>query len=227
MLKYVALILLIWQAHSMLNRIRSQRKIIATVLYNPFLDTIQQCVDSLEKQEKLDEIQVWYRDEKPVLRPSNRVKVYHAREDYGASTNLLGTLAGESHPDTVIVTVHPYSTFEPNMVDRLLERMKNETKSIPCFGCEYYVHDSIKIESVSEGQCLGWPTTTNGVAFKREWFGSEIFDFVGINQACFIHDEMWIAGHLARREIYPSVIPNNAVHGSLEFNYDIGLCLAL
>ena len=130
-----------------------------------------------------------------------RLQFIEVEKDYGPSTKLLPTLKRHS-PDTIIVVVDDDRIYEPHLVERLVEKLK-EGKG------EYAVTSSgwnwkegrynVKNENVSKREPIKKVDVLRGVegyALYVHQIDSAIFNYDNVSNACIRMDDVWISHHV-------------------------------
>lgn len=144
--------------------------------------------------------------DKPYIIPEEwqglqRLRFIEVEKDYGPATKLLPTLKRHS-PDTMIVVVDDDRIYEPHLVERLIEKLK-EGKG------EYVVTSSgwnwkegryhIKNEKVSKHKPLKKVDVLRGVegyALYGHQVDSAIFNYENVPTSCVRMDDVWISHHV-------------------------------
>lgn len=157
-----------------------------------------------------------------------RLRILHP-PDYGAATKLLAALPEENDPQTIIITVDDDTTYHTDMVGCLVGAMRELPPTFtvatlceeydPVLKIGWYVGDR-------PGVCGGYPSAYAGLAYRRGYFNADwardpVYDLTSAPEACWLHDDVWLGGHMFRRGIRPYSVARNwfSVTGHRETNH--------
>lgn len=145
------------------------------------------------------------------------------QKDLGPATKLLGILQFETDPSTRIVTVDDDVMYDPRMLYNLLLHEPRNFQSALGFSCEIQpptdnTSNWIAINSEngwwkypfqSVVDCKGWLHGYQGILYRRGFFqDSDVYNTSFMPSGCLLHDDVRIAGYLAKRGIRRSVYPH-------------------
>jgi hypothetical protein len=147
----------------------------------------------------------------PSLNDDSQVKVIRCA-DHGPITKLYPILDEELDPETLIITVDDDIDYIPERIALLVKWAKNYPDSAiggsgfiignwwNFFGTICQPKNSMRVD-VLEGY--------SGCAYRRKFFKNDIIDYTGAPTEAFYHDDVWISGYLAARNIPRIVHPSN------------------
>lgn len=131
--------------------------------------------------------------------------------DYGAATKLLGAVPEESDPETIIVTLDDDVTYHQDTIACLVGSLKQLPPTFTvCNVCEEFDKISRGWRNYADrpGACVGWLAAYAGAAYRRgyianDWASDPIFNLTGQPHGCWVHDDVWLSGHMYRKGIRP------------------------
>jgi hypothetical protein len=155
---------------------------------------------------------------------SNREKCYYPDlklknvqvircEDYGPITKLYPVLEYENHPDTIIITVDDDVAYLPDRIETLVKWCQRYPDA--AFGGVGYIIGNWynymgKIKYSEEATKVSFLQGYSGCAYRRKFFGNgeDLIDYSGAPKESYYHDDVWISGYLARKNIDRMVHPD-------------------
>eukprot|EP00842_Homolaphlyctis_polyrhiza_P005760 jgi/Hompol1/6185/HPOL_004864-RA len=138
----------------------------------------------------------------------------HRGPDYGPSTKLLGTLALERDPATLILVVDDDTEYHPRILETYLLQLAKHPNQPICSICEEpwvipFTSYIIKyVYKIFQGTCYGWAAAYKGILYPRYLFDDSVFNYSKVPYGCVVHDDVYISGYLLRKGIRPfKVVP--------------------
>jgi hypothetical protein len=198
------------------HRIAHLQPTIKTILEQNFKVPVYLSIPHVFKRDNLSyTIPKW-------LEAETQIKILRTN-DYGPATKLLGLL--EQIPlsaDTIIITLDDDVYYPPNLILQLAYKAyKNPATAVGTIGAnidyDYYGH-------IAPGSELGLVTIDSadaqvavlkgygGVAYRRNFFDQEIFDFVATQNPCLKADDVIFGYMLTKRNIPKIVLKNKFCH---------------
>lgn len=150
-----------------------------------------------------------YPDVEDTLTQDPQVCVVHC-EDHGPITKLYPILTHETDPETLIITVDDDIEYIPERV-ALLVKWAQLYPNVAIGGSGFILGKwwnffgtirmpkEITAVDVIEGY--------SGCAYRRKFFDEDLIDYTGAPKEAFYHDDVWISGYLAKRNIGRVVHP--------------------
>lgn len=146
--------------------------------------------------------------------------------DYGPATKLLGVLEKvQLPPDAIIVTVDDDVLYPKNLVLQLAYKAQQHPNSaVGVLGAYYDPNAELGLTKTSQADALvdilqGY----TGVAYRRKFFKTDIFDITKSPTACVNSDDIYISYYLAKNNIPRQVLRNNYINPcKINWHTDIG-----
>jgi len=231
----------LWMAASLLNenivvslsttphRINHIQETLETVLsQNAPIRQIYISIPYVFKRDNLEyKIPQWLQDEK-------RITILRS-QDYGPATKLLGVLEQvKLTPNTIIVIVDDDVKYPKNLALHLAYQAKlNPNKAIGVLGADpIYGQDHELIDDADIGMQRVRKNNSQasvlqgyaGVAYRRSFFDSSIFNIVSASQDCKNSDDLYISFYLAKHNIPRQIVKNEYISLCyINWSLDIGL----
>lgn len=161
----------------------------------------------------------------------NHPKIHILRtDDYGPATKILGVLSNiKLSPETIIITIDDDIKYPKNTVLQLAYMAKQHPDSvIGLAGVNPIYNDNGILISNNIGgftKVSGSNTKTSilqgfaGIAYRRSFFDSDIFDITNSPQECINSDDVYLSFYLARKNISRLVLSNLFIEKN-NINYD-------
>jgi len=129
--------------------------------------------------------------------------------DFGPATKLLGALARETHPDTIVITVDDDLLYPENMIESYMECLNAHGAGVYCtagfnipdpFAFAQGIYDSmegvrghLKVVQVTEG--------FGSVLYQRSLFDDQIFETSKYPDYLVYSDDILISNYLSQRNV--------------------------
>lgn len=143
------------------------------------------------------------------------VKIIPSDRDWGPATKLIPVLKDkETRPETLILAVDDDNIYPRTILSTFLRYarvMPNAALSLR--GCHMPASRRWEDSLAFKGAQISKPVKTNiimgcgGILVKPRFFDEDLFDYDKAPPQAFFVDDIWISGHLARRNIPKYVIP--------------------
>ncbi|CAF1602596.1 unnamed protein product [Didymodactylos carnosus] len=114
-----------------------------------------------------------------------------------------GILHIEKDPDSLIITIDDDCLYHPSTFAYLIGTVFNlPWNLIPAFLCETYnPRSKIWTWRSTRGKCYGILAAFGSVIYRRRDIDDTIFNYTDVPRSCYIHDDIYISGHLYRKHI--------------------------
>ena len=145
------------------------------------------------------------------LQDNKKITILRTK-DYGPATKLLGLLEQvDLPPDTIIVTLDDDIMYPKGLVLQLAHRARQYPHyAITILGAnpEYDDQGNVSIKSVrglindhNDKSFVAVAQGFAGIAYRRSFFDSTIFDIVNAPQECINSDDLYLSFYLAKHNI--------------------------
>lgn len=194
---------------SRINKIEPLFNCLKLQTYKP--DVIYLNIPHESKREKKE-----YAISDEIMKYSEFIIFNHIEMDYGPLTKLLGVLPIEDDGNTIIITLDDDKLYDKHTIENLVYYaelytdcaigrrgwiLKRPEFTWPNFS---YLPNAIDIKEPTRVDVL---TGVSGVAYRRRFFGDDIFD-LDLIKKCFTVDDIYINGYLAKNGIKRLLIPS-------------------
>jgi hypothetical protein len=150
------------------------------------------------------------------------LEVTPCEKDWGPATKLIPTLLRERDPETAIVVIDDDQVYPREMLETLCDA-SDEMPEAALASRGYRIPSRLDIRKrvTLYGTHLQAPLPIEivqgsaGFFVKRRFFDDAVFDYSEAPKSAFFCDDVWFAGHLARRNIDRLVVPFPGVFGRL------------
>lgn len=214
-------------------RIRNEYIVVSLSTTPHRINKIEPTIRSLEQQNSLPNaiylnIPYMFKRDKmlyviPSWLKSNKLITVLRTNDYGPATKLLGTLEKANLPqNAIIITVDDDAIYPANLILQLAYKaVLNPKQAIGIIGADIEYDKHGLIASNSE---LGFKKIKSadafvnilqgyaGVAYRRSFFKSDIFDITTAPQECINSDDLYISYNLAKQNIPRQVLQNKYIN---------------
>lgn len=178
---------------------------------------------------------VFLRDNTPYVIPewlqkNTKIKILRSEQDYGPATKLLGVLKQvQLDPNTIIITVDDDINYPRNTFLQLAYKaQQNPNAAIGLSGVKpnYDQYGVLIANNIGGFTTLksdnSKPTILQGfggIAYRRSFFGADIFEIVNYPRECINSDDVYFSFYLAKNNI-DRILLNNRFIDKLKIDYD-------
>ncbi|MCB0280021.1 MAG: hypothetical protein KDD94_10980, partial [Calditrichaeota bacterium] len=198
------------------------RVVISLTSFDKRIQFIQPVINSIKKQSfKVDKIHLNLTEDVKVndaIRNDPDIQINYFSIDYGPARKLLHTLAVETAPDTLIITVDDDMILQKYLIANIVHYSLQFPDSAIAHG-GWNVRSFIEREddtfqnSDFVNQIDELPQQVDilegysCVAYRRSFFDDSIFDYSDAPPEAYYVDDVWFGGHLNKKQIKKIVVP--------------------